>query len=110
MEPVSDHHRTVTTAAVWEWAELNPNRFAWVVACHRRHQTDDWGDLDDEDRAANAAARRDGDGRLFSVYRTPVELRGDDAPMWMGGCGSSPTTSTTRTGTRRFCGRATIER
>lgn len=33
-----------------------------------RHLSGDWGDLDAEDKAANAAALRDGE-RLFSSYR-----------------------------------------
>jgi hypothetical protein len=35
-----------------------------------RHLRGDWGDLDDHDRAVNAAALRDG-ARLLSAYKTP---------------------------------------
>ena len=35
-----------------------------------RHANGDWGDLDDEDKAANDQALKDGD-RLLSAYETP---------------------------------------
>ena len=35
-----------------------------------RHATGDWGDISDDDRAANDEAARSGDGRLFSSYST----------------------------------------
>jgi hypothetical protein len=35
-----------------------------------RHAAGDWGDLSDDDRAANDNAARTGVGRLFSSYRT----------------------------------------
>lgn len=40
-----------------------------LVAAHRRHAAGDWGDVDDDDRAANDDALRT-DGRLLSVYRS----------------------------------------
>ncbi len=39
-----------------------------VVAALRRHAAGDWGDVDDDDRAANDDAVRTG-GRLLSAYR-----------------------------------------
>lgn len=39
-----------------------------IVAALRRHAAGDWGEVDDEDRAANDDALRT-DGRLLSVYR-----------------------------------------
>lgn len=44
-----------------------------VLALVHRHVHGDWGDLDAEDRQANASALRSG-GRLLSAYRT---LSGD---------------------------------
>ena len=40
-----------------------------IVAALRRHSAGDWGDVDDEDRAANDGALQTGD-RLLSVYRS----------------------------------------
>lgn len=38
-----------------------------------RHAAGDWGDLDDEDKAANDQAFASG-GRLLSAYETPLGL------------------------------------
>lgn len=40
-----------------------------MVAALRRHAAGDWGDVDDDDRAANDDALRT-DGRLLSVYQS----------------------------------------
>lgn len=39
-----------------------------IVAALRRHAAGDWGEVDDEDRAANDHAVKSGE-RLLSVYR-----------------------------------------
>ncbi len=39
-----------------------------------RHQTGDWGDLDDEDKEANAYALREGE-RILSVYHTESGIK-----------------------------------
>ena len=52
--------RVVMTRAVHEWAELEPERLAWLAGCLRRHVAGDWGDLDAHDWAANDAAVRHG--------------------------------------------------
>ena len=44
------------------------------VSLLKRHHTGDWGDLDDHDRAMNAAALRDGE-RVFSSYRLPSGVK-----------------------------------
>ena len=48
-----------------------------VVAALRRHAAGDWGDVDDDDRAANDDALRT-DGRLLSVYRSA-----NGTPFWV---------------------------
>lgn len=40
-----------------------------IMQALRRHARGDWGDLDDEDRAANEAALKHG-ARLLSAYHT----------------------------------------
>jgi hypothetical protein len=35
-----------------------------------RHASGDWGEISEDDRAANDEAARSGDGRLFSSYST----------------------------------------
>ncbi len=56
--------RVVATAAV---AAAVPHH--QITALLDRHASSDWGDLSQDDRAANEAARS-GDGRLFSSYST----------------------------------------
>ena len=60
-----DHGRVVATAAV---AAAVPHE--QITALLDRHATGDWGDLSEDDRAANDEAARTGDGRLFSSYST----------------------------------------
>jgi hypothetical protein len=43
-----------------------------ITALLDRHAAGDWGELSDDDRAANDEAARSGDGRLFSSY-SPAE-------------------------------------
>jgi hypothetical protein len=38
--------RVVVTRAVYEWAEHEAERQAWVAGCLRRHVAADWVDLD----------------------------------------------------------------
>lgn len=40
----------------------------------RRHLRGDWGDVDDEDKAANDQSLRDG-SRLLSSYKTPSGVK-----------------------------------
>jgi hypothetical protein len=42
-----------------------------ITALLDRHAASDWGDLSEDDKAANNEASRTGDGRLFSSYLTP---------------------------------------
>jgi hypothetical protein len=66
--------RVVVTRAVHQWAELEPERQAWLAGCLRRHVSADWGDLDTDDWTANDAAARQGCGRVLSAYRLPAAL------------------------------------
>jgi hypothetical protein len=77
--------RVVMTRAVHAWAELEPERQAWLAGCLRRHLTGDWGDLDADDWAANDTAVRHRCGRLLSTYRLPVELASTstDTTVWV---------------------------
>jgi hypothetical protein len=54
--------RVVATAAV-------PHH--QITALLGRHGAGDWGEISEDDRAANAEAARSDDGRLFSSYSTP---------------------------------------
>jgi hypothetical protein len=54
--------RIVATASAM--MSLGP---ASIAAALRRHLAGDWGELDDEDKATNDAALRNG-GRLLSAY------------------------------------------
>lgn len=75
----------VATHAVHAWAATHPDRAAWLTECLQRHQADDWGDLDDPDRAANAAAITAG-GRVLSRYPVPellTDLPTCDDAVWI---------------------------
>jgi len=58
--------RVVATAAVAATVPIEE-----ITALLDRHASGDWGDLDPDDMAANDAAHRQGDGRLFYSYATP---------------------------------------
>jgi hypothetical protein len=49
-----------------------------ITALLDRHATGDWGDLSEDDKAANEEAARTGDGRLFSSYATT-----DHGTIWV---------------------------
>jgi hypothetical protein len=57
--------RVVATAAV---AADVPHSL--ITALLDRHAAGDWGELSEDDKAANDEAARTGDGRLFSSYLT----------------------------------------
>jgi hypothetical protein len=57
--------RVVATAAV---AAAVPHH--QITALLDRHAAGDWGEISDDDKAANDQAARSGDGRLFSSYST----------------------------------------
>jgi hypothetical protein len=57
--------RVVATAAV---AAVVPHH--QITALLDRHAAGDWGEISEDDKAANDEAARSGDGRLFSSYAT----------------------------------------
>jgi len=57
--------RVVATAAV---AAAVPHH--QITTLLDRHAAGDWGEISEDDRAANDEAARTGDGRLFSSYAT----------------------------------------
>ena len=65
--------RVVATAAV---ATDVPHSL--ITALLDRHAAVDWGDLSEDDKAANEEAARKGDGRLFSSYTTA-----DHGTIWV---------------------------
>ena len=68
----------VRTSTLQSWVENCNGRGAWATTCLQRHQAADWGDLEDEDKAANDDALAEGCGRLLSAYEIPHELSGPD--------------------------------
>ena len=77
--------RVVMTRAVHMWAELEPERQAWLASCLRRHCSGDWGDLGAADWTANDTGARHGCGSLLSAYHVPVELTSTstDTTVWV---------------------------
>ena len=65
--------RLVATAAVHESEKTRD-----VADAIRRHHSGDWGDLDDEDKAANESALVN-EGRLLSSYVLP----GTGSQIWV---------------------------
>jgi hypothetical protein len=57
--------RVVATAAV---AATVPHH--QITALLDRHARSDWGEISEDDKAANDETARTGDGRLFSSYAT----------------------------------------
>lgn len=57
---------------------------AFLAECLTRHHQGDCGDMDEHDKAANAAALIDG-SRIFSSYAIPDTLRADspDPKVWI---------------------------
>jgi hypothetical protein len=49
--------------------EKGTRRISYVVLTLQRHQSGDWGDVDDHDRQMNADALRNGDW-LVSIYES----------------------------------------
>jgi hypothetical protein len=65
--------RVVATAAV---AAAVPHHE--ITALLDRHAAGDWGEISEDDQAANDEAARTGDGRLFSSY-----LTADYGKLWI---------------------------
>ena len=75
----------VITARLTEWASDAAIRREWLAECLLRHNSGDWGELDDEDRAANNHALRQNEGRLLSAYPVPTWLTAGttDPTVWV---------------------------
>ena len=82
---IVDPSTVVITAYVAAWADDDIERQAWLAGCLARHDNSDWGDLDDEDRAANQLALRGHEGRLFSRFVVPDSLAADsdEEAVWI---------------------------
>jgi hypothetical protein len=74
--------RIVVSASVHERVALDSDFHAFTVACLHRHEASDWGDLDDDDRAANERALT-GDGRVLSAYDVPPGYELPDDQLWI---------------------------
>jgi hypothetical protein len=77
--------RTVVTCAVFDWADVDPARKAWLADCLARHLTADWGDLDADDRALNDHALSARRGRVMSSYGVRPDLAGtiSETNVWV---------------------------
>lgn len=82
---IVDPSTVVITAYVAAWADDAIERQAWLSECLARHDNSDWGDLDQEDRAANQLALRRQEGRLFSRYAVPDSFatETDEDAVWI---------------------------
>lgn len=59
--------KLVVTAAVRDWRAASPLRPMLLLAVLGMHETGEWGQVDNEDRAANDTALLEG-GRLLSAW------------------------------------------
>jgi len=83
---IANPNSVVLTAYLAHWAEESPSRTQWLLACVRRHNTADWGDLDGHDITANDRALHAGDVRLLSRYPVPdalAEVGTSDDAVWI---------------------------
>jgi hypothetical protein len=82
---IAGHARIVVTANVADWSADSEPRLTWIARCLARHTTQDWGDLDPDDRCTNNRAVRDRQGGLLSRYRVPPWIADDanDDAMWI---------------------------
>ena len=73
------------SARLAEWASDAATRREWLAECLLRHNSRDWGELDDEDRGANNHALRHNEGRLLSSYGVPAWLAAGavDPTVWV---------------------------
>ena len=73
------------SARLTEWAAEADVHREWLAECLLRHNSGDWGDLDDEDRATNNHALRHSEGRLLSSYPLPecVGAGAADPRVWV---------------------------
>lgn len=77
------------TPGALDFAGLSDEHARFVADAIARHLRGDWGDIDDEDRAANDWALLAG-GRVLSAYRVPESLADDARAAGHGGYGDGP--------------------
>ena len=62
---------------------MNTENFSeFCEKCLLRHQTCDWGDMPEEDKQSNDDALI-GEGRIFSGYIIPEEIKGRGSKIWI---------------------------
>jgi len=72
----------VATRGVYDLACENPEFAKFIQKSLNRHVKGDWGDLDDEDKRANAQALKEG-ARLLSTYNDDRFPRHGVATIWI---------------------------
>lgn len=74
---------TYQTRGIAQWAEdWGEDAVRFLIDCHKRHIHLDWGDMDEEDLAANDKALSTGD-RLFSSYNIPDQFDAPNDKIWI---------------------------
>lgn len=62
---------------------INTENFAeFCDKCLKRHQTNDWGDMEEEDKQSNDDALING-GRIFSGYKIPKNMVANGLKIWI---------------------------
>lgn len=74
--------QVVCTMSINELIATDSNFNQFVINSLRRHTSCDWGDLCDEDNAANDLALQ-GKGRLVSSYNIPGTVMTDHKKVWI---------------------------
>ena len=82
---IVDPSHIAISARLTVWASEADIRREWLAECLLRHGSGNWGELDDEDRAANNHALRRNEGRLLSAYPVPAWLAAGaaDPTVWV---------------------------
>jgi hypothetical protein len=71
----------VVTGAVCQALDNDEMTTAFFDECMNRHQSGDWGEVDEDGKQVNEAALEFGD-RLMSVYPLPQRIAGNDY-LWV---------------------------
>lgn len=65
----------ISTERIHDICDAFPGTFfIWMQSCLHRHYSEDWGDLDPEDKKLNDDAVKNGE-RVLSAYNIHAELR-----------------------------------
>lgn len=88
MEKKFELGHILMTSTISKQTAIDAKLSGFIFACLQKHQSGDWGDLPEEDKAINNQALEIGSGTLFGAYRYV-----DNSEIWiMTDCNQKTTT------------------